>query len=156
MYHARCVILTSRYITFIFYMDIIINYVALFSAALVAVVIGVVWYSPLVFGRQWMAAAGMTSEKMEARKRRMPANIIGGFLSQIITAYVLVHFASLFDVVTISEALALAFWAWLGFTAVTSLHAVLWEGKPALYWAINSGYQLASFGAMTLILALWR
>ncbi len=137
-------------------MDITVNYLSLLVASFAGMAIGMLWYSPLVFGKQWMAAAGMTPEKMASRKRRMPIAIIGGFLCQIITAYVLVYFASLFDVVTVSEALTLALWAWLGFTAVTSLHAVLWEGKPTAYWAINAGYQLAVFGAMTLILTLWR
>lgn len=136
--------------------DVTINYFSLFAAAITAVVLGLIWYSPLVFGRQWMAASGMTPEKMEARKKRASFAVIGGFLCQIITAYVLVHFAILFDVATVPQALAFAFWAWLGFTAATSLHAVFWEGKPALYWAINAGYQLATFGAMSLILALWR
>lgn len=136
--------------------DITINYFALFASAITAVVLGFIWYSPLVFGRQWMAASGMSPEKMEARKKHIPAGIIGGFLCQIITAYVLVHFAILFDVMTVSEALAFAFWAWLGFTAATSLHSVFWEGKPTLYWAINAGYQLAVFGVMSLILTLWR
>ncbi|MES2134969.1 MAG: DUF1761 domain-containing protein [Patescibacteria group bacterium] len=137
-------------------MDITINYFSLFVAAFVAVGLGVVWYSPFVFGKQWMAASGVSPEKMEEGKKRMPLGIVGGFICQLVTAYVLVHFASLFGVVKISEALALAFWAWLGFSAATSLHAVFWEGKPAVYWAINAGYQLASFGAMSLILMLWR
>ncbi|MES2014793.1 MAG: DUF1761 domain-containing protein [Patescibacteria group bacterium] len=136
--------------------DVAINYLALFVAALVAVGIGTLWYSPIGFGKQWMAASGVSPEKMEKRRKHMPVAVIGGFLSQLITAYVLVHLASLFDVVSVAEALALAFWAWLGFTAATSLHAVLWEGKPALYWAINAGYQLAALGAMSLILSLWH
>lgn len=137
-------------------MDVTINYFALFAAAFAGMLIGFVWYSPVVFGKQWMAASGVSAEKIEGRKKQMRVAVIGGFLCQIITAYVLAHFAAFFDVVTMSEALAFALWAWLGFTAVTSLHSVFWEGKPMSYWAINAGYQLAVFGAMTLILTLWR
>lgn len=135
--------------------DIAINYLALFVAAFASMMLGFLWYLPGVFGKRWMAAAGISSEKMLAGKTRMPIAIIGGFVCQIVTAYVLVHFIALAEAVTISEALELAFWAWMGFFAVTSFHSVVWEGKPTVYWAINAGYQLAAIGLMSLILVLW-
>ena len=135
--------------------DIAINYLALFVAAFASMTLGFLWYMPGVFGKRWMVSAGITPEKMEQGKKRIPIGIIAGFVCQMVTAYVLVHFIALAEVTTVSEALELAFWAWLGFFAVMSFHAVVWEGKPTVYWAINAGYQLAALGLMSLILVLW-
>lgn len=137
-------------------MDIPVNYFALFVAGFVAVGLGFLWYSPFVFGKKWVKASGMSAEKIAQGKKRMPLGIIGGFLCQLVIGYVLIQFAEAFLAVTASDALQLAFLAWLGFLAVPSLHAVFWEGKPVAYWAINVGYQLAVFGVMALILVLWR
>ncbi len=137
-------------------MDIPINYFALVLAAIAAVGIGALWYSPFLFGRVWMAAAGITPEKMAARRKQMIPSVIGSFICQLITAYVLVHLAAAFEALDVFGALQFAFWAWLGFTAVTMLQAVLWEGKSTAYFVINAGYNLVSFGVMAVILILWR
>lgn len=42
-----------------------INFLALFVAALVPMALGFVWYHEKVFGKAWMAAAGMTEEKIK-------------------------------------------------------------------------------------------
>lgn len=39
-----------------------------FLAALIPMVIGFIWYHPKVFGKAWMAASGMTDEKMKSGK----------------------------------------------------------------------------------------
>ncbi|MBK8565916.1 MAG: DUF1761 domain-containing protein [Saprospiraceae bacterium] len=42
-----------------------INFFALIVAALVPMLLGFVWYHEKVFGKAWMAAAGMTDEKIK-------------------------------------------------------------------------------------------
>jgi hypothetical protein len=42
-----------------------INFLALIVAALVPMLLGFVWYHEKVFGKAWMAAAGMTDEKIK-------------------------------------------------------------------------------------------
>ncbi len=41
------------------------NFMALIVAALVPLGLGFVWYNPKVFGKAWMASAGMTDEKVK-------------------------------------------------------------------------------------------
>jgi Protein of unknown function (DUF1761) len=40
--------------------DVDLNYFAVVVAALVPMVLGAVWYTPVLFGRQWLAASGNT------------------------------------------------------------------------------------------------
>lgn len=137
--------------------DIAINYLALVVAAFAATALGALWYTPKVFGTPWMRAAGITPGPMsEADKKGMLPRVLVGFVCQLVTAYVFVHFASLFGVASVSGALQLAFWAWLGFTAVTTMQPILWEKKPIMYFVINAGYQLASFVLIAVILTLWK
>lgn len=46
-------------------MELPVNVLAIPVAAVAALVIGAVWYSPKVFGNAWMKASGMTEEKMK-------------------------------------------------------------------------------------------
>jgi hypothetical protein len=41
------------------------NFWIVFVAALVPLIIGFIWYNPKVLGKQWMAAAGLSEEKMQ-------------------------------------------------------------------------------------------
>ena len=41
------------------------NFLAVFVAAFVPMIVGFIWYNPKVFGNAWMKAAGMTEEKMK-------------------------------------------------------------------------------------------
>ena len=40
-----------------------LNWVAIFAAAIAGMLIGVAWYSPLLFGKAWLKALGKTSEE---------------------------------------------------------------------------------------------
>ncbi len=42
------------------------NFLALFGAALVPMVVGFVWYGPMLFGKTWMRVAGKTQEELES------------------------------------------------------------------------------------------
>jgi hypothetical protein len=41
------------------------NFLAILVAAIVPIVMGFLWYNPMLFGNAWMREAGMTEEKMK-------------------------------------------------------------------------------------------
>src|SRR2546421_10517210 len=47
-----------------------VNLLAVLVAAVLTIVLGAVWYSPVLFAKQWMHAHGYTPEKVEEMKRR--------------------------------------------------------------------------------------
>ena len=47
-------------------MDLKINFLYVFLAALVPMIFGFIWYYPKVFGKVWMDASGMTEAKMKS------------------------------------------------------------------------------------------
>ena len=134
-------------------MDITINYLAVFIASIVTMVLGVAWYSHSLFGKAWMKGMGMTQEKMEKLQKETPKGMYFlAFIGSFVMAFVLAHFVQAWNVQDTSGALALAFWVWLGFIATTMINSILWEGKSFKFYLINTSYQLVSLASMALIL----
>ena len=47
-----------------------VNYLAVLVAAIVSMVIGGLWYSPLLFGNVWMKLSGITQKDVEKAKKK--------------------------------------------------------------------------------------
>ncbi len=136
--------------------DIAVNYVAVVVAAVVAFLIGWAWHSPLLFGKMWMELSGMTEKKMKSMpKDAMMKSMVGGFITTLISAYVLAHFVGYTQATTAVAGAMTGFWAWLGFTATVQMGGVLWEGKPFKLFLIGAGHTLVGMLVMGAILASW-
>src|SRR4051812_44613594 len=102
----------------------IVNYLAVLVAALVAMIVGSFWYSPLLFGKQWQKLRGI---HVDTANMKMPAReVILEFICTLITAYVLDLMSIAFFAHTVYLAFVLAFIIWLGFYATMLLAEVLW------------------------------
>ena len=130
----------------------LVAFLPIFVAGLVAVLIGWIWYHPSVFGSAWMRMSGITPEMAESGKKRMPLMAFFGLLAAMIVAYVMSYFALAWGVYDWIGALELGFWCWIGFTAPPMLGMVLSEHKPVRYYLIVSLSWLVSFIAMALVL----
>ena len=131
-----------------------VNFVAILVAALANVFLGALWYSPLLFGKQWMKLANMKKEDMN--KKDGNKAMIGSLIGALITGYVLANLIAVINVVTVSGAILFSFWIWLGFVATSTLAAVLYEKKkPALYYIYNL-YYFVGLALMSIIIAMWK
>lgn len=139
-------------------MEITVNYVALLLAGVASMVVGFLWYSPSLFGKQWMALNGYTEKSMEAAKKDMNKTYTISFVASLVMAYVLSHVMTMsinfFHYDALSTGLISAFWMWLGFVAPVQLTDVLFGSKNSKLYAINTGYQLASLIAMGVVLGM--
>ncbi len=63
------------------------NFLALLVAALVPMLLGFIWYHEKVFGKSWMAAAGMTDEKIKSGNMALILGVT--FLFSLMIAYVM-------------------------------------------------------------------
>ncbi len=131
------------------------NWVVILASAVASMVIGFLWYSPILFGKEWMELMGIKKGDTEKAKKKMAATYGIAFLAAIASAFVLKQFIDLFYIVNLFDAVQLAFWVWFGFVATTILTGVLYEGKSWKLFIINSGYQLASLIVMALVLSYW-
>ena len=124
------------------------------AAGISNVIIGMIWYNPSVLGNTWMKLTGLSSEAVEAGKKKMPLMAFIGMLAAIVMAYVMAHFGIAWGVFDVVGAVELAFWLWIGFIVPATLGVVLWEGKSFKLFAINAGYWLVAMIVASIILVL--
>lgn len=129
-----------------------INYWALVVATVAKILIGMVWYSPQLFGKQWNQLIHCTPDEMKAR---MPKLLLGDFVSTFIMAFVLVHAVHYAGANSAALGAAVGFFNWLGFVLVTSFALTAYEQRPWRLFLINNGFQVISLLAMGAILAAW-
>ena len=132
-----------------------INYLAVFAAAIVNMILGYAWYGPIL-GRQWMKLTRRTKESMEKDKKDLPIVMGSMFVGALVMAYVLAMFIGLTNSIGVYAGAMIGFWAWLGFVATTMFQDVLYEKKNKNLAAINLGYNLAALVINGAILASWK
>jgi Protein of unknown function (DUF1761) len=128
-----------------------INWLAVLVAAAAGFVVGGIWYGPL-FGKAWMAATGMTEEKIRTGN---PAKIYGlTFVLNVIAAFSLVMFLG----AERTWDMGLMYGAITGLTFVSTALGItyLFEHRPLTHFLINAGYQTVNFATMGVILGAWR
>jgi hypothetical protein len=134
-----------------------LNYWAILVSALVAMVMGMLWYSPALFFKAWMKATGTTEADMAAAKNKgMSKQMSIGALLALVMSYVLANIVGFSGAATFGDGMQTGFWVWLGFVATATANAVLYERKTWAWYRITIGYYLVSLVLMGGILAAWQ
>lgn len=135
-------------------MDVAINYWTVLAAAVVGMILGMLWYGPL-FGKVWRRLSGLSEADMRAMPLS-PMQAMGlGFIFTLLTPFVLAWLAGSLNLVTGADALRLAFWVWLGFYVPTTAGSFLWEGKSPKLFLLGITYYLIMLSAMSWIVVRW-
>ncbi len=130
-----------------------INYVALLVATVARMVVGMLWYSPLLFRKPWIRLSGRTPEQ---EKEGAAKDVVVGLIGSFIMAFVLVHAVHYAGAQNIGQGAAVGFFNWLGFIAVPAFAGAVHEKKPFSLFLIHAGFQLTSLLVMGAIVAVWR
>jgi hypothetical protein len=133
-----------------------VNWIAIIVAAAAAFAIGALWYSPVLFGRRWMAAHGHTPEKLAAMQSSMAKTYTFSFVTYVIMAMVIALLLGLTGGATAIQGIVLAILAWLGFGFTIGLNSNLYSDKPAAAFLIDAGYQFVHVIVMGAIIGAWR
>ena len=133
-----------------------VSYLAVLVSGVVIFLLGGVWYSKLLFARQWMALMGKSEEELHANAGSIPLNFLLAFLCGTLSAYVLAALLNHHQPATIERGAKLGAVCWLGFTAPSSLATAVFSQTPKKLWAINVGYDLVAYVLAGMILAWWH
>ena len=133
--------------------NLYINHLAVFAAALSDFIIGALWFSPLLFYKQWMSVNNFTEDYL---KKGNPGIIYGlTFILALIISYNLAFF--------LGDAKTDAIWgltagllAGLGWAAMAFTIISLFERRSLKYILINCGYIVTAFVLKGLIIGAWR
>jgi len=130
-----------------------INWLAVLVAAVAMFGLGAVWYSPVLFAKQWAKAAGVSRDGSPGPN--FVWVMLGAFVLTLLMAVNLAFFIS-GPGVTLGFAIGAAVAAGLGWATLSLWIVSLFEQRPFSYILINGGYLTVGFALMGLILGLWR
>lgn len=122
-----------------------IDWLAVFIAAVLYMVINFFWYSKWLFGHAWMKLSGMKESDMKHNKLAM----LWGFIVALVIAYFLAFFEGYLGVTTVSDGMFVGFCAWLGFVATSQISGLIWCKKSPKLFLINTGAKLLSYLVMS-------
>jgi Protein of unknown function (DUF1761) len=136
-----------------------LNFVAILVAAISTMVVGFLWYSPLLFAKPWMRAMGYDpndkAKTQEMQKSAGPA-YAGSFVASLLAAFTLALILNGLHAENVHHGLMVGFHVWLGFVATVQFTGALFMRQGMKLFAINTGYQLVCFLVMGAILAVWH
>ncbi|MBI9054348.1 MAG: DUF1761 domain-containing protein [Bacteroidales bacterium] len=132
-----------------------INFLAVFVSALAAFALGSVWYSPLMFGKGWQKAVGLTDD--DIKDSNMPLTFGLSFVLIFIAGLGIAMFQQGHDNAESSLLGGLSHGIFIGIFFVATSYGVnmLYQRKSFKLWAIDAGYQITLFGIMGAIIGVW-
>lgn len=125
-----------------------INPLAVIAGVAAHMVIGMLWYSPALFGSLWMRSIKVSSKDMNMHAGHM----IGAALVGLTVVLCLAHFIDVLGVTTCRTAIEYALLLWLGFVAAPMFSGVIWQGTPITTYLINIGNWAVSMSVVSCIL----
>ena len=130
-----------------------VSYVAVVVAAVIAVVIGFIWYSPQVFGNRWMSYLGTTRAQLG---NPTPVGMAAGVIGALVNAWVLAVLSLNLGGKDWSEGAMLGFLVWLGFMATLTAAEVGFLKQPWALWLLNNAHNLLVQLVMGVIVTVIR
>jgi hypothetical protein len=133
-----------------------INFLAVVVAAVVAFIIGGLWYSPVLFAKLWVKAHGYSEEQVKEMQKgagkAYAVTLVCDFLIALAIA-VLVGYIHLEHCV---QGLKLGLLVWAGFAMPLGLTANMFSGKRITVFYIDTAYQLVYLVIMGAIITVWH
>jgi hypothetical protein len=136
-----------------------VNLLAILVAAISTVVVGFIWYSPILFAKPWMHEMGYDlsdKERIKAMQKSAGPAYLGSFVASLVSAFVLALLFHWIHVQSLQVGMLVGFHVWLGFVATVQFTGVLFMKQSMKLFAINTGYQLVCYLTMGAILAVWK
>ena len=132
-----------------------INWLAVLVAAILRLVVGSIWFSPIAFVKPWQQLTGVTPESMQ---KGLVKAIVIDFILSLVMAFVLYH-AIMYATnmaPTIVGGLLVALLNWLGFVLATHLPLWAYENRSFKLISIGTGSNLVSMLLMGVLFGLWH
>lgn len=117
-----------------------------FLSAVVAFLLGLVWYHPRVLGNRWLEARGKVSEEMGRGANPFILSFPLWFLTAIFFNFMLIYMG----ISGSPEIFLLSCMLWVAFAMPPIVMGSLYTGYPFAAVAIDASYQLAGYYALAV------
>lgn len=131
-----------------------VNYVAVVVAAVGTFILGALWYSPVLFGKAWVAAHGYGPDQIEAMRKGAGKAYTVSLLCYLVMAWVMGVLVTRIGIDSLIGGIKLGALCWLGFAATIGLTAHMFSERKLATYVIDAGYQLAYLLLMGMVLAI--
>jgi len=130
-----------------------LNYLAVLAATLISMFLGALWYSPILFGNNWMKLMGFTEEqlKKEGSAKEMAVSVFTSFIEALMLASLILMTGTK----TFFSGVHLGAMIGIGIIAMVNLSNAMFNRVPLKLWGINSGYRIVYYMINGGILAIW-
>jgi surface polysaccharide O-acyltransferase-like enzyme len=136
-----------------------VNLLAVLASAIATMVVGFLWYSPVLFANPWMKLMGHDpndkAKIAEMQKSAGPSYFMS-LIASILAAFVLGKLIAVAGFSTAIDGLKIGLVVWLGFVTTVQFTNALFSRQPFRLYMINTGYQFVCYAAMGAILGAWR
>jgi uncharacterized protein DUF1761 len=129
-----------------------INLWAVLAAGVASMILGGLWYSPVLFGKAWSAASGVTEE--QAKSANIAKTMGTAFVLALVGAAVFAMFLGPRPAPMFATAAGLS--AGLCWVAGSFGINYLFEQRPLRLFFINGGYHTLQYTVIGAVLGLWH
>ncbi len=129
-----------------------INWVAVIVAAVAAMIVGGIWYSPMLFGNAWMRELGMKMTDMKKMQAKMAIAYLGGFIGALVMVLVLEMLVKWLSIGTFTQGAILGLVLWVGFSVPHHWMRKNFEGGSMKLFMIAAGHDFVAFAILCGIL----
>ena len=133
-----------------------INYLAVVVAAVAAFAIGGIWYSPLLFAKQWVKAHGYSEERVNEMQKSAGKAYAVSLLCQLLIALAIAVLVGYLHLSLCVQGLKLGLLIWAGFAFPLGLMANVFSDKRITVFYIDAGYQLVYLLIIGSIVTVWQ
>lgn len=132
-----------------------INWLAVVAAAILRLVVGTIWFSPVAFVKPWQQLTGVTPESMQ---RGLVRAIVIDLILSLVMAFVLYHAVMYATAMSpnIWSGAAVGLLNWAGFVLATHLPLWAYENRSLKLISIGVGSNLVSIVLMGALFGLWH
>ncbi len=136
-----------------------VNLWAVLVSAVATMVVGFLWYSPVLFANAWMKLMGYDpndkTKIAEMQKSAGPSYFMS-LIASVLAAFVLGKLITVAGFSMAVDGLKIGLVVWLGFVTTVQFTNALFSRQPFKLYMINTGYQLVCYAVMGAILGAWR
>ena len=136
-----------------------VNLWAVLVSALATMVVGFIWYSPMLFAKPWMVLMGYDPDdkaKLAEMQKSAGPSYMMSLVASALSALVLGKIIAVSGTVGAVDGLKIGLVVWLGFVTTVQLTNALFSRQPNKLYMINTGYQAVCYVAIGAIMGAWR
>jgi hypothetical protein len=121
-----------------------------------AMVVGMIWYSPFLFGKQWGEALGVSEKQMNKdRAKVMPVLVAVSLLTAYVLSIFTVYFMRYTGKAAMMSGFDAAILAFVGFAGTALVAHDVFDPRPKSKMYINLGNRLVTLVVMGLIIGIF-